>query len=191
MSENDKKRELAANALHGLTLDQYIEKTPFVRALGEIMHVRDQPRLAVIISHGFVELMVNALVDKTCKNAKKITGNHRDFPHSLKLTLLHEKEVITDHHYRLLNWFRKLRNDAAHEAFFELSEVHLDIFAEGRHRDPAEFAVLSCEILVDLWQAYFHIIAETFAPLDFQIMSKVGFPKPSLGPDHLIPLKAG
>lgn len=81
------------------------------------------PRFQVLITQGFVELLVNAVIDAKCKNAKKITSNTRDFPYSTKLLLLHELGLLSDSSYRSLDKLRKYRNKAAHEPFFEVSGV--------------------------------------------------------------------
>jgi hypothetical protein len=106
-------------------LPEQLKSSLFIRVFRELQHVQDNPRLAVLIAHGFIELLVNAVVDAKCKNAKKITENHRDFPHSAKLVILHEMELINDFRFKSLDWFRKLRNRAAHEPLFEVSAEEL------------------------------------------------------------------
>ncbi len=59
-------------------------------------YVGNCTRFQVLITQGFVELLVNAVIDAKCKNAKKITSNTRDFPYSTKLLILHELGLLSD-----------------------------------------------------------------------------------------------
>ena len=168
--------------------------SPFSRAINEIDRMKGEPRLLVILTHGMVELIVNTLIDAKCKNAKKITKNNRDFPHSTKLTILNEMRWMTDHHYRLLNWFRKLRNDAAHEPFFELTAERLDILTDAKFRDPDHFFALCVFILLDLWAIYSDIVGPVLNPPLYEVIDGKTKIKINLFSDteqpHLISLKA-
>ena len=141
-----------------------LNETPLFRAAKEIGRVKDEPRLLVIITHGMVELMVNTLIDAHCKNASKITSNTRDFPHSSKLVILHEKGVLSDHHFGLLNWFRKLRNDAVHDPFFTLTPVRLEPLADEQMRQPDNFHTVCSKLLGDLWMTFSNDIGPVFIP---------------------------
>lgn len=43
-----------------------------MRVFRELHNVQDNDRLLVLVTHGFLELLVNALIDAKCKNAKRI-----------------------------------------------------------------------------------------------------------------------
>ena len=76
----------------------------------EINRVQQHNRSLVIITQGFIELFINRIIDKKLKHGKKrITSNNRDFPLSVKLTLLNELNHIDDKMYSVLNAFRKIR----------------------------------------------------------------------------------
>src|SRR5262245_42192408 len=102
-------------------LPEPLRNSLLVRVLRELEQVQDSPRLMVLIAHAFLELLVNAVIDAKCKNAKRINSNSRDFPHSAKLIILHEMGVLSDFRFKSLDWFRRLRNRAAHEPLFEVS----------------------------------------------------------------------
>src|ERR1051325_9240377 len=95
-----------------------IVKEPMVRVMRQMYSLTDR-RSVVILGHGFLELLVNTLIDAKCKNAKKITANNRDCSHSANLVLLHELGLLSDESYSIFDWFRRLRNRAAHEPFFD------------------------------------------------------------------------
>lgn len=112
--------------LHSIwTVTNGIRQLPLFKTMLELRQATDSPRLLVIAAHGLVELAVNALIDLNCKNAKLITSRGRDFPHSVKLLILNELGILTDSRYKCLNWFRQLRNDAAHNVHFspDLSQL--------------------------------------------------------------------
>ena len=102
-------------------LPKELQDSLLIRVFRELHHVQDDDRLLVLVTHGFIELLVNTLVDAKCKNAKKIRQDDRAFTQSVKLLLLHETGALSDFRYKSLDWFRKLRNRAAHEPLFEVS----------------------------------------------------------------------
>jgi uncharacterized protein YutE (UPF0331/DUF86 family) len=100
---------------------------PIELFIPEMRLARSSPRFQIIVAHGILEMLVNTLIELCCKNGKKIIADGKSFPHATKLILLHEKEIITDEHFKLLENFRKLRNKAAH-GFFEVNEEMLQPF---------------------------------------------------------------
>jgi hypothetical protein len=85
----------------------------------ELIVAEEHPRSLVIIANGYIELFINALIDGKCKNGKKrITKNNRDYPFSVKLTLLNELNILDETLFQILDNFRKTRNRAAHDASF-------------------------------------------------------------------------
>lgn len=137
---------------------------PFVKLVQELGVIKAHPRMLTLITHGFIELIVNALIDDTCKNAKKITTNRRDFSHSAKLLILNEKGVLPDHSFQLLNWVRKLRNDLAHDPFFKSTAERMDIYDDEKFRDPDAFYEVCVAILLALWTEHQGTIGKNFLP---------------------------
>ncbi|MCE9563336.1 MAG: hypothetical protein K8U57_14945 [Planctomycetes bacterium] len=62
----------------------------------ELGRIKDEPRMLILVSSGFLELLVNVVIDAKCKNAKKINENSRDYPFSTKLVLLNEMGLMSD-----------------------------------------------------------------------------------------------
>jgi hypothetical protein len=188
---HDKLAELiAATSDEDRVILREMTKTPFMRVMQELNHVKDEARLVVIIAHGFIELMINTMIDRRCRNAKKITDDHRIFPHSAKLTLLNEMGVLSDHHYTLLNWFRNLRNDAAHKPFFKLTTDRLDVFDKPEHRDVSKFDKTCNMILIDLWKSHDLIIGPVLLPMLYKEITEDTLFAEGPGPCYAIPLKA-
>jgi len=115
----------------------------------ELIYVEKHHRSLVMIAHGYIELFLNSIIDAKCKHGKKrITKNTRDFPLSVKLTLLNELSLLDDKLFQVLDKFRKIRNRAAHEASFSITTEDwqilnncLDRFIPGEsNRKPNDLA---------------------------------------------------
>ena len=132
--------------------------------LQEFEMLQHHPRSCVIVMHGFIELLINTLVEEKCKFGKKMASNNRDYPHSVKLTLLHELNLLDDESFKKLNWFRKLRNDAAHEAVFSVTPDKLQMFAGTKFADVSHFPLLCMEIFMSLWNDYPDLFSSKFSP---------------------------
>lgn len=132
--------------------------------LKEFELLQHHPRSSVIVMHGFIELLVNALVEEKCKSGKKMSSNTRDYPHSVKLTLLHELNILDDVVFKNLSWFRKLRNDAAHEAIFVVSPEKLQMFVETKFAEVQHFPLLCMDIFTALWNAHSALFSSKFSP---------------------------
>jgi hypothetical protein len=140
-------------------------KDAITEFLEELEAFRTQPRVVVLVSHGFVELLVNALVDKRCKQGKRINSNSRDFAHSGKLIILHEIGVLSDERYKCLDAFRNLRNKAAHDPVFRLSKTDLQVIKQDTGFDQPEEIHDICQALVaDLWNEHADVFGNIFAP---------------------------
>ena len=99
-----------------------------------------------------------------CKCGKKIVDNNRDYPHSIKLTILYEFGILDEESFKRLNWFRKLRNDAAREAIFTITSDRLQLFAGTRYPDASHFPLLCMEIFKNGWNAYPVLFSSKFSP---------------------------
>ena len=117
------------------------------------------PRFQVLITQGFVELLVNAVIDAKCKNAKKITDNSRDFPYSIKLVLLHELGLLSDSLYQTLNQLKKHRNKAAHDPFYDISGT---VVTNGR--PMARLYEFCLGVICEFYNQHSNILAPLFAP---------------------------
>ena len=111
------------------------EKNVFQALFPELKKVKDNQRSLVLITHGFIELLLNSIIDNKCKlGKKKITASSRDYPHSVKLVLLYELNYIDKQLYQILDRFRKVRNEAAHEPLFQIKEADSSFFNQSLER---------------------------------------------------------
>jgi uncharacterized protein YutE (UPF0331/DUF86 family) len=167
------KKKLDLDRIEGvkrlLQFSEHLERffsSPFEQVQTEINRLRRKPRLVCFYTHGFVELMINTIVDHRCKHAKDINGDHRTYSHAAKLTLLHEMAVISDHTYNILNWLRKIRNDFVHKFFFELTPNRLQVFVDKKYQRPSQFGVICCLLLEEVLSAHEAELGPAFrAPL--------------------------
>ena len=104
--------------INGKTHD--FNQSVMAQLLGDL-HTITNPRMVVVVTAGFLELFTNTLIEARCKNQERILSDSRTYPWSAKKVLLHEIGVISDDELALFDWFRKIRNRAAHRAFFDLT----------------------------------------------------------------------
>ena len=134
----------------------------------ELNSVKDHHRSLIIIIHGYIELFLNRIIDNKCKHGKKrITKNTRDYTLSVKLTLLNELNILDDKLFSLLDKFRKIRNDAAHEASFNISKANwqilnsgLDRFIAGESKRKPNDLAHFCKLLIGtIWNEHLDILS--------------------------------
>ncbi len=134
---------------------------PIFKFLGALKEAQGDPRVTVLVAHGLIELFTNAVVDAKCRNGKRITEDSRGYPHSIKLVILNELGLLSDRQFTLYDWFRKLRNRAAHDALFEVSASDLSRFDE-KFRNPSALPKI-CDILVlGFWNMNVEVLAPAF-----------------------------
>jgi hypothetical protein len=157
-------------------LPESLKKSLLLRVVRELNNVQDNPRLLVLITHGLIELLVNALVHAKCKNSNQLTESNRDFPHTAKLVILHEMELLSDFRFQSLNWFWRRRNDATHKPLFDITLAEIrdqfqqvtDTIIIGEDGKPT-FSVhslyqLCMMVIVSLWSDH----SDVFAPIFVQ-----------------------
>jgi len=136
---------------------------PGMRMFSQLFKLKDNPRLLVLVAHGMLELMVNALIDAKLKNAKKVTSDTRGYPHSTRLLVLNEMGVLSDRMYKSLEWFRRLRNRAAHEPLFEVTAQDLQILRE-KYPNPDKLHKFMVDLMCGFWNQHTEIFLPVFMP---------------------------
>ena len=139
----------------------------------ELTDVEGNTRDLVIVTHGFIELMVNVLIDQHCKNAKAINKDAKSFSLSAKLLLLNEMGLINSKTFKTLDWFRKLRDKAARKPIFKITKNELP-WLPKRYHDPKRFQEFCARLITNLWQQH----AETYQ----SVFAKDGSPAEPLPP---------
>jgi len=134
----------------------------------EIGNVKDDNRSLILLTHGFIELLISTMIDTKFKHGDKI-NTHNDYTYSIKLLLINEKELIDDELYKVLDWFRKIRNRAAHEPFFNLSEGNFGTIKDFSQKlSPVEkeegnhLLMLCLRLIQHLWNNYTEIFVPEF-----------------------------
>jgi hypothetical protein len=137
-------------------------------------------RVQITVAHCYLELLVHLLAVHKCKNRKRIEDSNRDYPHSVKIVLLHEMGLISGEQAEILHWFRKMRNDAAHQADFSLSKEDLRLFKgwktgpfvseDGKYKisipldDPKNIHHLCVELVMGFWNTHPTFFYRLFNP---------------------------
>ncbi|EKG0016988.1 hypothetical protein RZ186_003485 [Vibrio cholerae] len=103
-------------------LPSELKEDMLFRVFRELSIVKDNTRLLVLVTNGFMELLINRLIETKTKNAKKIKSNGQSFSYATKLLILNEINVISNESYEVFEWFRKLRNNSAHSPVFEVTK---------------------------------------------------------------------
>jgi len=137
---------------------------PLTRFHRELQKVKHDHRLLVLVTGGFIELLINALVDANCKNRHRITGKNREFSYSIKLVILHEISVLSDELFAVLNWFRQLRNRAAHDPFFDIEADDLKDLTLPRYQTPDGLIHLCNMITKEIWWRHDKQLGPIFLP---------------------------
>lgn len=135
------------------------------KILEDLERYRDNHRFLLILSCAFAELLVSVLIAERCKHAAEINERHRDYPLSVRLTLLHELTIIPHEHYIWLNWLRGQRNDAAHMAAFKFTKERLPAWGGQDHQTTDKLFSLCVNILGVFWNSHVELFREKL-PLD-------------------------
>ncbi len=138
--------------------------------INEVNRVSGDPRLSILVINGFMELLVNILIRKKLKHGKRIEEDSRGYPYSTKIIILNEIGIINDELFNSIDNLRKLRNDAAHQTFFEIKDSDLDKFkpivlGENEWKQMVEKqGICGIAILIwgCLWNQYTEIYLEAF-----------------------------
>lgn len=131
--------------------------------LDELEKVKADERSLVLVASGYLELLVEILVEARCKHGKQITNDSRSYPYSAKLLILHEIGALDDRLFKHLERFRKLRNRAAHEPFFEITDQDRAGFVEGK--DGSRTLGYHCFSLVAVfWNSNAPVLSPRFLP---------------------------
>jgi hypothetical protein len=132
----------------------------------DIDSVKHKPRFQIIVTGGYLELLVNTLIEHKCKN-----NGSKKFNYANKLVLLHEIGIISGGEFETLNAFRDLRNEAAHVAQFTLTDEMIAPFKDNFRRNKLEhlfgkenFQQLCHMVLGGFWNAHTEIFHPYFNP---------------------------
>jgi hypothetical protein len=117
------------------------------QVLREFEMLQHHARSCTIIMSGFIELLVNTLIQEKCQgiNEKSVKT------HGQRIGVLHAKKLIDDDEFNKLEWFRKLRNEAAHEAVFDIGKKNFDLFKGTQFESAARFPGLCMDVFVRFW----------------------------------------
>lgn len=140
---------------------------PLMRYHRELEKVKDDARSLVLVTNGFFELLIQSLIKAKCKNAKRITEDNRTYPYSAKLLILNEIGILSDQFYATFDKFRRIRNDAAHNPFFQVTTESLQSLNEIKDSNllnPENLYDLCIMLEAALWNSHISVFAPEFFP---------------------------
>lgn len=118
-------------------------------------------RFRVIVASAALELLITTLIKHHCKKHGRRFAN---FSYERRLLILHEMGVLSDNRYRLLNLFKDLRNDAAHEHKFEITKKTLSKFPITIKTNREDYIVfhICAKMVMELWNEHGDVLANYF-----------------------------
>jgi len=124
-------------------------------------------RFRVIVAGATVELFLTMLIRH---HSKKLGGDVKKLVKSsfaTKIRILHKAGILSDNRATLLNHFRNLRNDAAHEAKFKITKATIAKFPVTlvKPENLPEHIIVShicTEMAFELWNEHHAVLASYF-----------------------------
>jgi len=107
-----------------------------LKSIGDLTDVKNNNRHLVIAANAVIELLVTTLVKHHCQNAKSILENRMAYSHAVKLLILNELKVINKKMYGTLKELNRVRNDAAHTAFYRIGDSDMASLSAGVSKRP-------------------------------------------------------
>lgn len=140
--------------------DWYVkaQKDLFVQVIREMDKSKDSACSLVLATHKLIERMTKELVEEKC------TRKTWKQSHASKLRALNKIGAINDDLHEVLQWFRKLRNRAAHEPVFRVTDHDLQRIGRPQAKDNRQFFFLCAQILGDYWNLHGKFFAAKFLP---------------------------
>ncbi|WP_217523248.1 hypothetical protein [Vibrio metschnikovii] len=122
--------------------------------------VKDNPRLQIIVSHSFIEMMVKSLVDHHFpENQMK--------NHSRRLEKLRKENIIDGFQFKLYQWYKDLRNVAVHTPLFRLHNDHFEPLigvVKQTELNIDSFHRFSMSLIAELWNKNLDVLGPEYLP---------------------------
>ncbi|WP_339923138.1 hypothetical protein [uncultured Cyclobacterium sp.] len=157
MSENEKGLNSPEQ------IKKRIENNLILQVMQELQSHKGHHRLQIFIAHGYLELLMNELIKAKTKNYKKIISDNRSYPYSTKILILNELGALSDEDYRVYDWFRKIRNKAAHDPLFKLKKEYFQNIRPRDYQEIEKFESICVDLMLRLWNANMEILGPAFA----------------------------
>lgn len=126
--------------------------------------VKNDDRSLLLVTNGYFEILTDVLISAKCRNKKRILEDGRSYPYSVKLVILSEVGAIDIRLFQLLDAFRKLRNRAAHEAFFSVEVKDYQFFIDGAGYTPINLYACCSALCVAYWNHQVRIFGPELQP---------------------------
>lgn len=124
----------------------------------EIGLVKSNPRLLIIVSHSFIEMIVKTLSHYHLPKVK--LKNHHQ-----RLEKLKKEKVIDKFQFQLYDWFRELRNRAVHTPIFRLNDADFEPLhglAKKEQLGVNSFHLFSIILISELWNKHLDVLGPVY-----------------------------
>jgi hypothetical protein len=160
-----------------LAFNKQLENDLLLKVHKELVAMKGNPRSQIFVVHGFLELLINTIVKGKAKNGSKIAKDNRTYSYAVQLIILHEMGEISDVDFKVFEWFRKLRNKAAHEPLFSLTDEDVSKLPQ-EYRDIKKFELICQDLMFRLWNQNVQLLVPVFMPTLLPRMKENEYPHP-------------
>ena len=86
--------------------------------------------------------------------------------------MLHEAGIITDKEYRMLDWYRDIRNRAAHEPIFIITIDDFKALDNPNYTTPDSLFDLTTNLLSAIWNTHHKLFSPLFGVIKKPLTQK-------------------
>lgn len=124
----------------------------------ELKSIKGNDRHYILVLNGFLEILVNVLIEDKLKEPKSIIRNN----YATRLLFIYTTGLINNELYLALNVLKDIRNQAAHDPLFRVKTSDFKKLSE-EYNDPTRFEFTCIEIFAKFWNKYSDLFNNKFA----------------------------
>jgi hypothetical protein len=139
-------------------MEHHLKSDYMLQVAKEIGVVKDNPRLLIIVSHSFIEMMIKTLLEHHVPDL--FLKNHNQ-----RLEKLKKEAVIDEFQFELYDWFRELRNNAVHTPIFRLNDSdfeRLNGLVKKEQLGVDCFHRFSLKLIAELWNKNLDVLGSEY-----------------------------
>jgi len=139
-------------------MEHHLKSDYMLQVAKEIGIVKNNPRLLIIVSHSFIEMMIKTLLEYHVPDL--YLKNHKQ-----RLEKLKKQLVIDDFQFELYDWFRDLRNEAVHTPIFRLKVSDfekLNSLVKKEQLGVDYFHRFSMKLIAELWNKNLDVLGPKY-----------------------------
>ena len=103
-------------------------------------------------------MLINILVLERLKKGEKV----KSFSYAVRLIMLHQAGIISDKEFLHLEWYKDIRNQAAHEPLFKITNESFIKLGNPSYSSPDKLLKLTTDLLGSIWNAHYELFTPSF-----------------------------